>query len=359
MIGGLDVYIRNSIVYNTNRDEYIIVHGNEDNSLPVYKNDIPVKEYALPLYRNINIFYDFKVLIATILIVCKEKPDIIHCHSAKGGIIGRMAGFLTKTKTIYTPHAFSFLSTPSKLKRIIYLAIERLTRLNTYILACSDSEREIAIKTVHYKDNHAFVWHNSVPDAYLEKGEKVISNQQYACYVGRPCYQKNPSLLLDIVKELKLRGLNLKFFLLGVGYHSPELNKIKSRIEAEQLQNYIELKPWISHADCQEYVRNSIFYISTSLYEGLPLSIIEAMANGKVIIASNVVGNIDCVENDSNGWLLPLDPVCFVDKIICLLSNPILRKKMEIKSRQIFLDKFLINNQIQYLQSIYKKIDSL
>ena len=122
---------------------------------------------------------------------------MIHCHSAKGGIIGRTAGWITGVKTFYTPHAFSYLCTPSRLKRWVFMTIERLTRFKTYVLACSESEQEMAIKEVGYPEEHALVWHNAVPDSSLERGKVVDISEPYACYIGRPCYQKNPLFLLD------------------------------------------------------------------------------------------------------------------------------------------------------------------
>lgn len=354
MIGGLDIYIRNSIIYNNAGNEYVIVHGDKDGNQPVLKDGKAVKEYGIPLYRSLNPLNDLRALLQAVRIIRKEKPDIIHCHSAKGGVIGRTAGWLTRTRTLYTPHAFSFLCSPSKLKRRVYLFIERITRFNAYVLACSASEQKMAVELAKYAPTHALLWHNSVPDASLEKGEKVSVNESYACYIGRPCYQKNTLFLLDVIKTLKDRGCNIKFLLFGVGYHSPELEAMKAKIDQLGLGKSITLVPWLSHGDCQEYVRGSLFYVTTSLYEGLPLSVIEAMANGKAIIASDVVGNRDCVEDGVNGWLLPLDASAFADRIIQLSAANPLRKAMEEKSRQLFLDRFFINKQIKELQEIYE-----
>ena len=165
MIGGLDVYIRNSITYSKDDFEYVIVHGVDDKSRPVLKNNCEVREYLIPLHRDLNVVDDWKAIFEAIRIVKREHPDVIHCHSAKGGVVGRIAGFLTGTKTFYTPHAFSFLSSNSMLRQRAYILIERMVKLNSYLLACSDSEREIGIKEVHYKKDHALVWNNAVPDA--------------------------------------------------------------------------------------------------------------------------------------------------------------------------------------------------
>mgnify|MGYP002673622947 CR=1 FL=1 len=355
MIGGLDIYIRNSIIYNkVGSNEYVIVCGKDDKHQPVVRNGITVKEYPISLFRSLNPANDLKALIQAVKIIKKENPDVIHCHSAKGGIIGRTAGWLTGVKTFYTPHAFSYLCTPSKLKRWVFLMIECLTRFKTYVLACSESEQQMAINDVSYDKQHALVWHNAVPDASLKKGKEVSIAKPYACYIGRPCYQKNPLFLLDVIKKVKDKGCNLKFILLGVGYHSPELDAMKAKIQALGLVNTIQLEPWISHADCQEYVRKSLFYISTALYEGLPLAIVEAMSNGKAIIASDVVGNKDCVSDGENGYLLPLDAEAYAENIIQLVNDEGLRKDMGRKSRELFLKDFFIENRIKLLQRIYE-----
>ena len=273
-------------------------------------------------------------------------------------MIGRTAGCLTHTPTCYTPHAFSYLCTPSELKRKIYLTIEKITKFKTFVLACSESEQQMAKEEVGYDERHALVWHNAVPDASLEQGKKVDLDFPYACYIGRPSYQKNVLFLLDVVKATKDRGCKLKFILLGVGYHSPELAEVKQKIQDLQIADYITLMPWVSHADCMEYVRKSSFYISTAIYEGLPLAVIEAMSVGKAIVASDVVGNKDCVKNGINGYLLPMNVSEFADKIVELAQNDELRNKMGNESRELFVKEFYIENRIHLLQEKYEEVIS-
>ncbi len=360
MIGGLDIYIRNSIQYNkAEQNEYIIVCGKEDKHQPIVRNGKAVREYPISLYRSLNPVNDLTALIQAVKIIKREKPDVIHCHSAKGGIIGRTAGWMTGVKTFYTPHAFSYLCTPSKLKRWVFLMIERLTRFKTYVLACSESEQEMAMAEVGYDPQHALVWHNAVPDASLEHGKMVEMQEPYACYIGRPCYQKNTLFLLDVIKKVKDKGCGLKFILLGVGYHSPELEAMKAKMAELGLEDTIKLEPWISHTDCQEFVRKSLFYISTALYEGLPLAVVEAMSNGKAIVASDVVGNRDCVRDGENGYLLPLDADAYAEKIIQLVNDNELRGRMEKASRELFLKEFFIENRISYLQNQYEMFKNL
>ena len=98
-----------------------------------------------------------------------------------------------------------------------------------------------------------------------------------------------------------------------------------------------------------------MFYLTVSLYEGLPLSVIEAMSLGKAVVASDVTGNKDCVINGVNGYLLPFDADVFAQKIFELLKNEDRRKTFEINSRKIYLSKFQIEKQIFMLQTIYRR----
>lgn len=358
MIGGLDVYIRNSIT-NCKDDsiEFVIVCGKKDKHQPVKRNGKIVKEHPVSMYRNLNPIYDLIGFLQVIIWIIREKPDLIHCHSAKGGMFGRLAGWLTGTKTLYTPHAFSYLCTPSKLKRNIFLWMERYTKPGTYLLACSKSEREMGIKEVKYKQSRALVWQNAVPDALpIAAQQHNKKTELFACYIGRPCYQKNTLFLVNVIEKVKAKGCPLKFVLLGVGYFSSELEELKRKISTAQLDDVIRIEPWISHEECLGYLKSAMFYVTTSLYEGLPLSVIEAMSLGKAVIASDVIGNRDCVSNEKNGYLLPFDTEIFADKIVSLWSDNNTRTRFEENSRKIFISDFLIDTQINKLHDIYVKI---
>lgn len=354
LIGGLDIYIRNTINYADNSFEYIIAHGVSDKNQPIIKDGKEIKEYNISLYRELNPIKDLKGLIQVLNIIRKEKPNIIHCHSAKGGFIGRFAGFITHTKTFYTPHAFSFLSTQNRLKKSIFLFLERLARLDSYLLACSNSEKELGISLVHYKKNKSLAWSNSVPDANYVSTQIEKAKSPYICYIGRPSYQKNPFFLVNVIKEVYKKHPNIQFYILGVGYYSPDLDAMKVMIKNYQLENTIVLLPWLNHDETMEYVKNSLFYLTTSRYEGLPLAVIEAMSLGKCIVASNVLGNKDCVKNNYNGYLLPLKEEVFADKINYLIEHPEKRLVFEENSRKYFEENFFIKNRIKYLEDIYK-----
>lgn len=361
MIGGLDIYIRNTITYTNNSFEYIIVKGDKDNNRPVVKNGRSIKEYTASLRRELNPIYDLSALLKIIFIIIKEKPDLIHCHSAKGGFIGRMAGFITRRKVLYTPHAFSFLSAGNKTKRKFFTCLEKTARLNSYLLACSDSEKEMGINTVGYRHDKALVWANSVPMPVTEGNSEATKENKYKyiCFIGRPCFQKNLMLMAEIANKVHKKHPEIGFMVLGVGHYSPDLEAVRQKIECLKLNDCIKLVPWVSHREAMRYVSNAMFYISTSRYEGLPLSVIEAMALGKCIVATDVPGNNDCVNNGVNGFLVQQDDVnMFSEKCIELIEDYKLRELLGHNSKLMFEEKFLIDSRIKELENIYNDLAS-
>ena len=136
------------------------------------------------------------------------------------------------------------------------------------------------------------------------------------------------------------------------------MDEVKHKLQNLHIADNIMLMPWVSHADCMEYVSKFSFYLSTAIYEGLLLAVIEAMSVGKAIVASNVVGNKDCVKNGVNGYLLPMNVSDFADKIVELAQNDELRNNMGKESRELFIEEFYIENRIHLLQEKYEEIIS-
>ena len=371
---GIDTYVRNTVALASDKFEFVIVNGADDNSKPYMRHGKQVKTYSIDMYRALNPVKDMTAVMQAIKIIKKEKPDLVHCHSAKGGVIGRFAAFFTGTKVVYTAHAFSFLSAESAKKKQVFLLLEKIAKLNSYLLACSGSERELGIKVVGFKEKKAFAWNNAVPD--VDKGLTRISQiswissqknessdlpvpkvgERYITSIGRPSYQKNPLFMVEVAHGIHLKHPDIKFYLLGVGFYSPMLEDMKKLIHQYDMDDTFYLLPWLSHEETLKYVKGSMLYFMTSLYEGLPISVIEAMALGKAVVASDVLGNKDCVKDGYNGYLLPLKEEVFVEKMNDLIENDEKRKEMEKNSRSYFESDFFIDNRIKALEDIYTEV---
>ena len=178
----------------------------------------------------------------------------------------------------------------------------------------------------------------------------------YICSVGRPSFQKNIELMLEVLAEIKKEKDDIHLVLMGVGFHSPNLDRVKNNIKTLGLKNNITLLEWTKREDIFNIISNAQLYISTARYEGLPYSVIESLALAKACVVSDADGNRDLIENGKNGYVVKSDnPTFFSEKIISLLNNKALLKEFENYSKTKFDKEFNMNNNIKKLPNIYEE----
>lgn len=358
-VGGVDVHLR-ILLKNLDHKkfEFIVIHGEKDTEEPFLDDEgKPVKSYRVPIVRQINPVSDSKAFAQVDRIIKREQPQLIHAHSAKAGVIAKCCGRKNKIPVLHTPHAYSYLSAENVLKKKLFFKIEKFfSSFNSKIVACSESERQRAITEVGYKPDDALLFNNSIEPIKQTKPLSINKTwpDEYICSVGRPSYQKNIELMVEVIRELKQEKSAIHLVLMGVGFHAPNLEKVKNLIEDYQLQQNITLLEWTAREDIFNIISNSKLYISTSRYEGLPYSIIESMALKKVIVATDADGNRDLVENGNNGFIIENENVeSFKNAVLKLLENDSLRKNFEENSFEKFNSNFNIRNTIGNLESIY------
>lgn len=357
-VGGVDVSLR-LILENIDNSKFesIVIHGMDDTEMPFYDSDNQqIKEYKVPITRNISIKSDWDSIIETYKIIKKEKPDLIHTHSAKGGIIGRIVGRLLKVNVLHTPQAYSYLSTNNVFKRKIYKLIERFfANGNSKLLASSNSERNRGINEVGYKEKNALLFNNSIIPIQNLTSLSIEKTwpEEYICTVGRPSFQKNIELMIEIISKIK-KHQKVHLVLMGVGYHSPQLDSIKQLIEKLDLSLDVTLLNWTRREDVFTIINDSRLYISTARYEGLPYSIIESLALSKPCVVSNCDGNRDLIIDNYNGFVIDdYNVELFSEKIIEILNNDEVQKRLSINAKKSFLENYNICDNIKNLETIY------
>lgn len=219
----------------------------------------------------------------------KIKPDIVHFHSSASGFVGRWSLPCNKVRTFYTPHGYSFLMQDSfRLKRLIYWFIEYVSaKRPTKTIACSKGEYEEAKKlssNVTYINNGI---NTKELDPYLTSA-KTFHNPIKICTSGRILCQKNPILFNQIATLLP----NIKFIWIGEGEMKNELTSPN-----------IKITGWIPREKALEIIKDANFFILPSLWEGLPISLLEAMYLKKICLVSNVIGNRDVINHKVNGMI--------------------------------------------------------
>ncbi len=361
-VGGVDVYLELATKnLDSNQIETIIVHGKKpgEKEYTDQKNK-PIKQYYIPIQREINIFKDIKCIYRTVKILKKERPNIVHAHSAKGGIVARVASLFYKINVLHTPHAYSYLSSDSRIKRALFLKIEKTFKhFNSLLLATSESERTRGIEEVGYKPARALVFNNSVlPVQVTDDGIRKKYNlpDKYICTVGRPSFQKNIEMMVEVIKQLKNEIPDIHLVLLGVGVYCPSKENVERLIDTYELNENITMIEWIDRQEIFSIVNKALFYISTSRYEGLPYSMIESLALSKACVATICDGNKDLVKDNYNGYLIAQNDVNeFSEKTLELYKNNSLREQFGNNSFQFFNESFNLNKTVGKLSDMYVK----
>ena len=359
-VGGVDVSLRQILQNLDTKDfECFVIHGENDIKENFRDKDSKViLDYKLPIYRSISPKNDFMAFVKTFQILRKERPDIIHSHSTKGGIFARAAGFLTGVKVLHTPQAFSYLSTNKKMKRAFFLRLEKIfSKGNSILLASSESELNRAINEVGYPKSKTLLFKNAI-EPIKNISELSITKtwpDEYLCTVGRPCYQKNLQELIYILYEInKIRKMHL--VVLGVGHHADQLEEVKELISKLGLNKNVTMLNWTSREDVLNIINDSQLYLSTARYEGLPYAVIESLALSKPCVVSNCDGNRDLIENGFNGYVIDNnDSAAFCEKIIELSNDKDTYNEFSIKARKTFEKNYNILERINNLEVIYKE----
>lgn len=343
--GGVFSFLSN-LTNELDKEEYIVIYGtNRDNTPSDFREKFPSNTKFIPwrnASRSLNPLKDLKALWELYTILKKiDNIDIIHLHSSKAGFLGRIVSFLLgkSKKTIYTPHAISFLRLDvSPKKRKFFIWMERFASFfGGKIVACSQSEKE-AIEEQGIK-NVTFI-NNGIRPLEIEKKEN-ISDKITIISVGRLSIQKNPKLFKDIALEF-IDNPNIQFIWCGDG-------ELKSELSSPN----IKCTGWIDRKALENYLSNADIYLSTSLWEGLPLSVLEAMSIGLPVVLSDCVGNRDLVKN--NGFLYnnKLEAVKIINSFKENSRNLIFKGK---ESKEMFFKKFELNIMGNLYYSLYKKI---
>lgn len=296
LAGGVLTFLVN-LTSQLEQEEHIIIYGKRDNT-PENVEKLFGDNVSLIYWKNaqreICPKQDF-IALKELLYDLKQIPDIniLQLHSSKAGVLGRVAARLLGLQkcTFYLPHGVSFARQDvSTKKRQFYILIEKIANVFAgTVIACSSSERNLlkanGIKNVIVINNGI-----AVPDEepmYKQPGKPLVFGT-----VGRITFQKNPQLFNQIAQHFQGDD-RVKFLWIGDGELRHEI----------QENSQVQVTGWVTSDEVKGYLKQVDIYISTSLWEGLPLSVLEAMALGKPLLLSDCVGNIDTVEEGFNGFL--------------------------------------------------------
>jgi len=249
----------------------------------------------------------------------QNKFDIIHLNSSKAGVIGAIAGRISKTpKIIYTAHGWVFEEQLPFYKRWLYLLMEKLaSQLRDTTIVLSEKEKNIALKNKTAKQKSLFVIPNGIDlekIKFLGKEEarqeilrfaKLAQNdiKKDAFLIGTIAnfYKtKGLDILLESFKEIIKINPNAKLVIIGDG---PERNNLVKQIQRNNLYQHVILTGLLPEA--YKYLWALDIFVLSSIKEGFPYAILEAMAAKLPIVATSVGAIPEILQNQKNALIVP------------------------------------------------------
>jgi glycosyltransferase involved in cell wall biosynthesis len=355
-LGGVKTYLEYILGgCDNNKFQHVII-APEHSEFQHFCKEHSVRYYPIKIQRSINPFKDLAALFSIILILKQERPTIIQTHSAKGGFLGRLASIFITAKVIYTPHAFSYLSFKG-IKRIIFYTLELMAkRWTDVLLSVSLSEANRAVYELGYNNSRVATILNAV---------KVIEHPPFRNYnrcvrigmIGRLTYQKNPLLFLTIARDLLRKYPYLEFNILGAGMTDHLASEIHHFIDNNDMIRNVKILPWEENGTSERFLENIDIFLLTSVFEGLPYSLLEAMSVGLPCLVSKVDGNTDVIQNNENGFSC-LSAIEFVTKLQDLIEDQGLRRKIGQSGHRYIKELHDIQYNISLHQDLYSALFS-
>ncbi len=315
---------------------------------------IPV--YPLNVPREISVVADLRAVVNTRRQIKRLNPDLIHAHSSKGGVLGRLAALRTGIPVIYTPNAYAFLGS-SGMKGKLYLGAEKaLKRYTACLLAVGESERSRSVYDVGFPESTVAVVNNAISLPAVSDIQKDIADPMLLM-VGRLCYQKNPEMFVRAAGRVHRRHPECRFQLIGGGYQEHHGRTVRGLIDEVDLQDRFEIHDWMMPQGVANRITQATIVVVPSRYDGLPFLPLEAMAMGKPVVGTRVDGVQDVIVDGETGFLVDLDDnAAMAEKIIELLGNPALRERMGKAGRKRVEEHFNITRNIRKIEVVYNNV---
>lgn len=279
------------------------------------------------------------------------RPDLVSTHTAKAGLLGRLACRKLKLPCIYTPHGLAIGSRISPLLGPVFALLERrAARWCAAIVCVCESERRLALEKGIGPPSRLRVIYNGMPDAggavLAKPGEEPVR----ICSVARLEAPKDHETLLVALAALPHRRWSLE--LVGDG---PLEGKLRALAETLNLGDHIVWSGYL-HSAATALARSQLFVLATRS-EGFPRSILEAMRAGLPVVASDVGGVREAVSHGETGFLAPAsDPEALSAAIADLVENAPLRQRMGDAGHQTFNERFRFETMAETTMALYREI---
>jgi glycosyltransferase involved in cell wall biosynthesis len=302
--------------------------------------------YFLPeMTREISLTGDLDAFRKLRALFMERRPDVVHAHSSKAGVLARAAAKAAGIKTIfYTPHGYGYLQNDrSAASRFLYKTIEKAVSRVGSVIACAPGEAAAAAAL-------GAVSVHTVCDAYLgEFREPLPHDGLGAGSCGRLTYARNPDAWVLLAQRLTDSRNGLKCVWIGGGEDEA---RVRGLLLNMNLDGRAEITGWKTAAEARERLRELDFFVHYSRWDALPNAVLEAMAAGLPVVASDNAGNRDAVLNGETGFIVKSE-VELLERCQQLIDDKPLRLKLGAAGRERVRREFSRERMLADLSRLY------
>ena len=346
---------------NPLKNELRLVTGNcshdESDFLDDMDHDIPVTRVA-GLGRSVSLFADLQSFIILLRLIRQFKPDIIHTHTAKAGVLGRIAGLIAypKAKRVHTYHGHLLHGYfPTWKTNLIVLVEQFLAIFSTALITIGNQVKLDLLDARIGNDNQYLVIFPGLGELETQNKArartelKLKKDVTYLAFVGRLTQIKRPDRLVDIGRHLKNNQLNVELLIAGGGEKFEELQSI---VKLESLP--IVFLGW--RKDVGKILSACDIAILCSDNEGIPLSLIQASQAGLPIISTDVGSVSDIVIDGESGLLTETNTQSLIKALEELLSDPLKMHQFGQAGKLRAKNLFSLKGMIEAHEKLYSQV---
>lgn len=323
------------------------------------------KQFDILINRNPFSFDNVKAIRELRAIIDREDYCLIHCHTAMGSVVARLAakGFRKKgLKVLYTAHGFHFYKGSSIKNWLLFYPMEKYLSAYTDGIITINQEDYKLLRDKKFKNKLSFLTSGvGINTGRLDGVDATVSelrtknnykNSDFLLlYIAEFIERKNHEFFVNNALALKKEVPNLKILFAGRGKN---LEIFKQLVKDRHISDFVHVLGF--RTDMGELIKMIDVGVSASSQEGLPMNVAEQLYMGKPVIATKIRGHIDLIDHGENGFLYNFGNYNeFKDYLIKLYNNKELYQRMS-KSAHAKSQNYLLNHCIIEMSAIYKKL---
>ncbi len=357
-IGGGETYLFNLISRLDRNIFEPVLLSFSDGKLVEMTRDAGMQAYVIPT----NIPFNVMVYPEVYNLIEQKKFDIVHIHGTRAATNSLLPAKMAERPVIYTVHGWSYHTGNQPLVTAMRKAAEKFIIMNADLVICG-SKADLQMGKDNYRKMRGELVYNSIDSAKFDpalqytnlRSELGISQDAFVVtFLARVTYQKDPLTFLRAANIVKETIPDIKFLFAGDGDMK---NEAVAEIERLNLSSNIVTKGF--RTDVKNMLFSSDVFVLPSLWEVVPLGLLEAMSMEKACIASNIPGTTEALIDNENGLLFsPGSPKELAEKIIYLYKHIVERTRLQKAARKTVMERFDIQKLVmansRFYQDLYR-----